>query len=128
MIAYTFDEFVPGFAESTVLNDTPFAEIVQKPIENADEEGRLLFGADYYVSSNAKSKVGGDIFEVVTHAVYWNTAARWNAYMFGEQWPTRPRFPRPTLTPSPARQVAVLNLPRGYDWVKLLVPAFASSH
>ena len=124
MIAYTFDAFVPGFAESAVLNDTPFAQIVQKPIDNADEEGLLLFGADYRVAANAKAKVAGDVFEVVTHAVYWNMAARWNSYMSEGSWPTtKPRFPKPILVPSPARQVAVLNLPRGYDWVKLLVPA-----
>jgi len=35
MLAYTFDSFVPGFSSSTVLNDTPFAELVQKPIDNA---------------------------------------------------------------------------------------------
>ena len=39
MLAYTFDAFVPGFAASSVLNDTPFAEVVQKPIDNANDEG-----------------------------------------------------------------------------------------
>lgn len=122
MLAYTFDSFVPGFAASTVINETPFAEVVQRPIDNADAEGALLFGADYNVGDNAKRKVAGDIFEVVTHAVLWNMAARWNAYMSGAPWNTRPRFPRPTVRPDPARQIAVLNLPRGYDWVRLLVP------
>ena len=68
MLAYTFDSFVPGFAESTVLNDTPFAEVVQKPIDNAAAEGKLLFGDDFDISDNASRKVAGDIFEVVTHA------------------------------------------------------------
>lgn len=127
MLAYTFDSFVPGFAASTVLNDTPFAEVVQKPIGNANNEGLLFFGADYNVASNAEAKVAGDIFEVVTHAVFWNMAARWNSYMTGQPWNTQPRFTRPTVTPDPARQIAVLNLPRGYDWVKLLVPAAQQS-
>lgn len=122
MLAYTFDKFVPGFASSPVINDTPFVEVIKRPISNADAEGALLFGADYYVSDNAKRKVGGDIFEVVTHAILWNTAARWNTYMSGAPWNTQPRFPRPTVKPDPARQIAVVNLPRGYDWVKLLVP------
>jgi hypothetical protein len=127
MLAYTFDSFVPGFAASTVLNDTPFADVVQKPIDNASEEGLLLFGADYKVEANARAKVAGDIFEVVTHAVFWNMAARWNAYMSGDQWNTQPRFPRPAVRRDPARQIAVLNLPRGYDWVKLLVPGAQQS-
>ncbi len=127
MLAYTFDSFVPGFAASTVLNDTPFEEVVQKPISNANDEGALLFGADYKVEANARAKVAGDIFEVVTHAVFWNMAARWNAYMSGGPWNTQPRFPRPPGRPDPARQIAVLNLPRGYDWVKLLVPAAQQS-
>jgi hypothetical protein len=127
MLAYTFDSFVPGFAASTVLNDTPFAEVVQKPIDNANEEGALLFGADYRVEPNARAKVSGDIFEVVTHAVFWNMAARWNAYMNGQPWNTQPRFAKPTVAPHPARQIAVLNLPRGYDWVKLLVPTAQQS-
>jgi len=127
MLAYTFDSFVPGFASSYVLNDTPFAEVIQKPIDNANAEGELLFGADYRVQSNAQAKVVGDIFEVVTHAVYWNMAARWNAYMTGAPWNTRPRYTRPPVRPDPARQIAVLNLPRGYDWVKLLVPTARQS-
>jgi hypothetical protein len=122
MLAYTFDSFVPGFAASTVLNDTPFAEVVQKPIDNANDEGALLFGVDYKVEPNARAKVAGDVFEVVTHAVFWNMAARWNAYMCGGAWNTQPRFVKPVVPPDPARQIAVLNLPRGYDWVKLLVP------
>lgn len=122
MLAYTFDSFVPGFAASTVLNDTPFATVVQKPIDNANEEGVLLFGVDYNVNSSARAKVVGDIFEVVTHAVFWNMAARWNNYMSSLRWNAQPRFAKPTVAPDAARQIAVLNLPRGYDWVKLLVP------
>jgi hypothetical protein len=127
MLAYTFDSFVPGFATSTVLNDTPFAEVVQRPIDNAAEEGRLLFGEDYQVEANARAKVAGDVFEVVTHAVLWNMAARWNAYMAGAPWSTTPRYTRPSVRRDPARQIAVLNLPRGYDWVRLLVPAARKS-
>jgi Cfr10I/Bse634I restriction endonuclease len=123
MLAYTFDSFVPGFSTSAVLNDTPFAQIVQKPIDNANDEGTLLFKADYTVAANARAKVAGDIFEVVTHAVLWNMAARWNAYMAGSPWNTTPRYGRPATRPDPARQIAVLNLPRGYDWVRLLDPA-----
>ncbi|MHB1594128.1 MAG: Cfr10I/Bse634I family restriction endonuclease [Streptosporangiaceae bacterium] len=37
-------------------------------------------------------------------------------------WPSRSPYPRPTAERSEARQVAVLNLPRNYDWVRLLTP------
>ncbi len=40
---------------------------------------------------------------------------------------TEPRYPRPAVHRDPALQIAVLNLPRGYDWVKLLVPAAQQS-
>src|SRR6266516_4063622 len=38
-------------------------------------------------------------------------------------WPAAPWYARPTVTPGGKRQVAVLNLPRDYDWVQLLVPS-----
>jgi hypothetical protein len=122
MIAYTFDSFVPGFSHSAVFNEMPFNLVIKQAIANANEEGLLIFGEDYNVQPNAQAKVVGDIFEVVTHAVMWNMAARWNALMAGRPWNVRPRYPRPVVDPDPARQIAVLNLPRGYDWVRLLVP------
>jgi hypothetical protein len=42
--------------------------------------------------------------------------------MNGEVWPREPRYTRPTVTPSVKRQVAVVGLPRRYDWVRLLTP------
>jgi len=53
MLSYTFHAFVPGFAASSVLNDTPSAEVVQKPIDNANDEGALLFGVGYKVGRSA---------------------------------------------------------------------------
>lgn len=121
MLQYTFGELIPGFAASGV-NAMPYKDIVSRPIENAMEEGKLLHGVDFAVKDNAKAKVAGDIFEIISAAVLWNTAARWNSYMAGDGWASDPRYARPSLKPNPARQVAVLNLPRDYDWVKLLVP------
>src|SRR5262249_55940552 len=40
----------------------------------------------------------------------------------GGAWPTTPRYTRPQLPPAPDRQVAVLNLPRRFDWVRMLEP------
>jgi hypothetical protein len=122
MLAYTFADFVPGYAASAVYNSMPYHELVSKPLANADDEGRLFFGPDYVIESNAKAKVAGDIFELVSAAIMWNIAARWNRYMVDGTWPPRSGYTRPTAVRSGARQVAVLNLPRDYDWVNLLTP------
>ncbi|MEV0269701.1 Cfr10I/Bse634I family restriction endonuclease [Hamadaea sp. NPDC050747] len=100
----------------------PFAEVAKQPVLNAMDEGRLFFGPDFIVKSNAEAKVTGDIYEVVTSAILWETAAHWNNFMCGNGWPTSPRYARPSILPSARRQIAVLNLPRRYDWVRLLVP------
>ncbi len=119
-LAYTFPDYVPGFSPNRVRNDMPFDKFVHQPLKNADEEGMHFFPKDYTVSSNAKAKVVGDSFEVVSCAILWNIAARWNTYMVDGTWPQRSPYQRPTAERSQARQVAVLNLPRRYDWVKLL--------
>lgn len=121
MLTYAFPTFVPGFAEAGI-NNLPFTEIVARPTVNARREGQLLYGEDFAVETNAVAKVEGDIFERIEAAVHWNAAARWNSYMTGGPWPTAPRYPRPALVPAPHRQVAVLSLPRRYDWVRLLTP------
>jgi hypothetical protein len=36
------------------------------------------------VKDSAKAKVAGDIFELVSAAIMWNIAARWNCYMTGQ--------------------------------------------
>ncbi len=119
MLSYTFPTFVPGFAEAGI-NNLSFAELVERPTVNARREGALLHGNDFAVDGNAVAKVEGDIFERVEAAVHWNAAARWNTYMTGGAWPTSPRYPRPSVAPAASRQVAVLSLPRRYDWVRLL--------
>lgn len=120
MLSYTFSDFIPGFSTSTVHNTIPYAELIEQPLKNADFEGRLFFDVDYVTEGNARAKVAGDIFEVVSAAIMWNIAARWNKYMAGQAWPTRPRYTRPNVAPTEDRQIAVLNLPRNFDWVRLL--------
>src|SRR5262249_3251634 len=119
-IAYTFADLIPGFSSSTVYNAMPFHEFVDQPLKNAYDEGQLFFGADFSVSSNARAKVVGDSFETVSAAIMWNIAARWNIYMEEGTWPHRSAYQRPNAARNEARQVAVLNLPRRYDWVRLL--------
>lgn len=120
MLAYTFP-FVPGFAPSGV-NSMSFKDLVRRATQNARREGDLFYRRDFEVASNAVAKVEGDIFEALEAAIHWNAAARWNRYMATDTWETHPRYPRPLIEPSSTRQVAVLSLPRGYDWVRLLAP------
>lgn len=121
MLAYTFGETLPGWGPPG-LNSMRFTEVVNQPILNAREEGAYLYGADFRVESNAVAKVTGDVYEVLTSAILWDTAAYWNRYMTGGDWPSSPRYARPTIGRSARRQVAVINLPRRYDWVRLLEP------
>lgn len=121
MLAYTFEAGLPGWGPPG-LNSMPFLEVVQQCIQNALDEGTLFYGADFDIKPAAKAKVTGDIYEVLTSGILWDAAAHWNRAMMGEAWVTAPRYSRPSVKADPKRQVAVLNLPRRYDWVKLLVP------
>lgn len=120
IMAYTYP-FVPGFAEQGI-NGLPFDKLIEQSTTNALEEGKLLYQQDFDVKTNALAKVVGDIFEKVEAAIHWNTAVRWNRYMVGTPWPNQPRYPKPTTLPGMGRQIAVLSLPRRYDWVRLLDP------
>jgi Cfr10I/Bse634I restriction endonuclease len=121
MLAYTFPSFVPGFAESGV-NALPFRAVVERPTTNARMEGTHFYGDDFFVTGSQIAKVEGDVFETLTGAILWNAAARWNRYMSGGGWSGLPRYTHPKVMPAIERQVAVLSLPRRYDWVRLLVP------
>ena len=126
MLAYTFDEIVPGWA-SAGINRMPFKQVVDQAVENARREGQHRFRGDFAVTPSAIAKVTGDIYEVLTSAVLWNAAAYWNRFMCGDAWVKSPRYARPVVAPSPKRQVAVLNLPRRFDWVRLLEPRATAS-
>src|SRR5699024_526701 len=121
MLAYTFGAGIPGWAVSG-LNNMRFHEVVSHPVANARDEGNHLYGNDFRVNSNSVAKVTGDIYETLNSAILWDAAAHWNNYMLGGSWPTAPRYARPTVRPSPSRQVAVVNLPRRCAWVRLLEP------
>lgn len=124
MLAYTFPDFVPGSAQAGI-NHLPFPELLSRPIENAQRYGRQLYGQQFQVSSNQIAKVAGDIFQAVEAAILWNAAARWNRFMAGDGWDRQPRYTIPTVSPDVSRQIAVVELPRRYDWVRLLTPAAA---
>ncbi|WP_176357767.1 Cfr10I/Bse634I family restriction endonuclease [Mycobacterium persicum] len=120
ILSYTFDHWVPGFSSSHVYNTTDIRDLVQQGISNADQEGSWRYQQDYRVEGNARAKVLGDLYETITSAMLWNAAALWNTYMATGEWKGGPRYAKPNLAPRASRQVGVLNLPRGYDWVRLL--------
>jgi hypothetical protein len=119
MIAYTFPDFVPGFA-ATGINRLPFPALLARPLANALSYGKQMYGPVFEASNNQIAKVAGDIFQETEAAILHNLAASWNTYMAGKPWPLASRYPRPPVSPSPSRQVAVVSLPRRYDWVRLL--------
>jgi hypothetical protein len=122
IIGYTFSSMVPGFTESGI-NLLPFPKLIGRPLDNALAEGEYLYHDQFETTSNQVAKVAGDIFQQVESAILWNAAARWNRFMAGEPWPSSPRYTRPAVTPSLNRQVAILDLKRRYDWVRLLTPS-----
>lgn len=121
LIAYTFGEGIPGFT-TPGINRLPFGNLLLQAARNAEGEGRDRFGADFSVTREQVAKVLGDIFEMLEGAIHWNAAARWNHYMVTGDWTGTPHYPRPKAVPDPAKQVAALALPRGFDWVRLLPP------
>lgn len=121
MMAYTFGEFVPGWAAGGI-NRLPFPQLLGRPFENAIAYGKQQFGQVFEVSSNQIAKVAGDIFQEVEAAALHNAACYWNQCMAGGAWAPSVPYRRPTVTPAHTRQVAVVSLPRRYDWVKLLTP------
>jgi hypothetical protein len=121
ILSYTFSSLIPGFGEPG-MNLLPFPKLIGQPIDNALAEGEYLYGDQFETTSNQVAKVAGDIFQQVESAILWNAAARWNAFMAGASWPSTPRYTRPVVGSSLSRQVAILDLPRRYDWVRLLTP------
>jgi hypothetical protein len=121
MLDYTFHDFVPGFAPPGI-NRLAFEELVGRPTSNARSEGQHLYGDQFRVTTEQVAKVEGDLFEVIESAILWNAASRWNTHMAGGDWAAVPRYSRPKLKPDAERQIAVLNLPRRFDWVRMLEP------
>jgi hypothetical protein len=125
MMAYTFGEFVPGWTAGGI-NRMPFPQLLDRPVKNAVEYGKQMFGQVFAVSANQTAKVAGDLFQDIEAAILHNAACVWNEYMKSGTWQASRSYKKPSLPPKDTRQVSVVSLPRRYDWVKLLTPtAFA---
>jgi hypothetical protein len=119
MMAYTFGDFVPGWAAGGI-NRLPFPQLLGRPIENALAYGKQQFGQAFEVSSNQIAKVAGDIFQEVEAAALHNLACAWNQFMATGVWAPPTSYKKPSVAPAVNRQIAVVSLPRRYDWVRLL--------
>lgn len=122
----TFADFVPG-SEKDPQPERAFGEYLNQFRNNAKTAGITLFGNDFNVSDSAIAKVEGDVFEILEAGALWNAAVTWNKLMDTGVW-TSTRFERPlNAVPTPARKIAVITLPRGYDATKLFKPEIRSN-
>lgn len=110
----TFGDFMPG-TDNDPAPDRTFDEYLSQFRANVAGAGRLLFGESFSVNGPALAKVEGDVFELMEAGTIWNALAVWNHYMDSGMWESRV-FQRPEASVrSPARKVAAVKLPRGYD-------------
>ncbi|WP_248279401.1 Cfr10I/Bse634I family restriction endonuclease [Xanthomonas campestris] len=119
--ACTFDSFVPGCANDPAPDRT-FNEYLGQLRKNSFNAGVANFGAGFKFEGNAVNKVEGDVFELLEAAALWNAAAAWNRFMETGLW-TSQSFTQPVASvATPARKVAIVKLPRGYNATKLFRP------
>lgn len=119
--ACTFDSFIPG-CDNDPSPDRTFDEYLGQLRKNSYNAGVANFGADFKFDGNAVSKVEGDVFELLEAAALWNAAAAWNRFMDSGVW-TSQSFTKPVASiATPARKVAIVKLPRGYNATRLFKP------
>lgn len=117
----TFDAFVPG-CDSDPDPDRTFDEYIAQMRASANGAGSLKFGTDFGFATSAVAKVEGDVFELLEAAALWNAAAAWNRFMDSGLWGSQ-AFTQPVASvATPARKVAIVKLPRGYDATRLFKP------
>lgn len=89
---------------------------------NSNGAGLLQFGDSFKLAISAVAKVEGDIFELLEAAALWNAAAAWNRFMDSGLWGSL-SFTKPVASvATPARKIAIVKLPRGYDAIRLFKP------
>jgi hypothetical protein len=82
-----------------------------------------LYGSEFGIGTSAIAKVEGDVFELLEAGALWSAAAAWNRFMDSGNWDSA-AFTCPTgAVATPARKVAIVKLPRGYDATSLFKPA-----
>ncbi|MCD5360506.1 MULTISPECIES: Cfr10I/Bse634I family restriction endonuclease [Chromobacterium] len=122
----TFDAFMPG-TDSDPDPTRTYETYLNTFRSNAEEAGRLLFGAAFNVQSSAIAKVEGDVFELLEAGAFWNAAAAWNRFMDSGQWSSSAYVCPEGAVATPTRKVAIVKLPRGYDATRLFKPEVRGS-
>ena len=114
----TFHEFVPGSPDDPYLGQS-YNDYLARFRENAQRAGETLVGSAFEVKEPAWAKVQGDVAELLEAASLWNLAATWNEYMVDHMWRSPLKLPE-DASPSPAKRIAIVQMPRNYDATKLL--------
>jgi hypothetical protein len=120
-LACTFDSFAPGTA-SDPEPDRTFDAYINQFTGNIRRAGAFLHEDSFRVKPGAVSKVEGDAFELIEAAAIWEAAAAWNRFMDTDVWDSTVFTRPPNSIATPARKIAVFQLPRGYDSTHLFKP------
>ncbi|MEM1144068.1 MAG: Cfr10I/Bse634I family restriction endonuclease [Pseudomonadota bacterium] len=117
-----FEAFVPG-TDSDPDPNRPYKYYREQAKDNAQRAGDIIWGAnDFVLTPQQRSKVDGDIYEMMEAAALWNAAATWNQFMETGHWSST-TFTKPTsAVPTPKRRVAIVKMARGADTTLLLNP------
>lgn len=123
ILGCTFDNFVPG-CDSDPDPTRSFDEYIGQMRLNSDGAGNSKFPeGGFKLATSAMAKVEGDVFEILEAAALWNAAAAWNRFMDTGVWASG-SFTQPVSSiATPARKIAIVKLPRGYDATKLFKPS-----
>lgn len=114
----SFEDFVPGGEDDPDPSRT-YAEYLGQFRANALAAGAHLFGSSFSLRTAALGKVEGDVYELMEAAALWNAAAAWNRFMDTAEWPPCSLDQPDGAVAAPARKVAIVKLPRGYDTTDL---------
>ncbi|QQQ01282.1 Cfr10I/Bse634I family restriction endonuclease [Lysobacter enzymogenes] len=121
ILGCTFDSFVPG-CDSDPMSGRAFDEYIGQMRVNSNGAGTQKYGAGFKLAISAVAKVEGDVFELLEAAALWNAAAAWNRFMDSGLWASQ-SFTQPVASiATPARKIAIVKLPRGYDTIRLFKP------
>ncbi|AEG50073.1 Cfr10I/Bse634I restriction endonuclease [Sphingobium chlorophenolicum L-1] len=136
LIGCAFGDFVPG-CEGDPDPDRTFAfyrtqarnNMLAAAAINFPAVGTLAAFNAADIQGQAWGKVAGDMYEILEAAALWNAAAAWNQYMDSGAWPIDSTFVQPPRSiATPMRRVAIVELPRGYDSIRLLTPAARATY
>lgn len=123
-----FEAFVPG-TESDPDPTRSYKSYREHAKDNAQRAGDIIWGSSQFtLTAQQRSKVDGDIYEMMEAAALWNAAAVWNQFMDTGQWSSTAFTQPPNAVATPKRKVAIVKMARGADTTKLLSPQARSEY